>query len=84
MNVKEAVEQAKKHILGLFAEEGISNVGLEEVEYHEAQAAWHITIGFSRPWDHHVSEGPAPRYKVVNIGDDGQVRSVKNRETSDA
>ena len=85
MNVKEAVELAKKHILELFAEEGISNVGLEEVEYDELQAAWHITIGFSRPWDHHVFEkDPRRSYKVVNIGDDGQVRSVKNRETSDA
>jgi len=85
MNVKEAVEVAKKQILDLFAEEGISNVGLEELEYDEPQATWLITIGFLRPWDHGVCGKDSRRsYKIVNIGDDGQVRSVKNREISDA
>ncbi len=36
MAVKAAVKLATEHVLDLFAEENISNLGLEEVEYNEA------------------------------------------------
>lgn len=90
MNVKEAVAQAKAHILDLFAEENLTNVGLEEVEYEDQSGEWIITIGFSRPWDAPrntlavlaAGTGPRRAYKVVRISNNsGQVLSVKNRET---
>ncbi|HEY0075966.1 MAG TPA: hypothetical protein VGB77_17835 [Abditibacteriaceae bacterium] len=50
MNVKEAVAAAKNYIQDVFADEQISDVGLEEVEFEDVTDFWHITIGFSRPW----------------------------------
>lgn len=91
MNVKEAVKLAKDHILDLFGDEQPSNLGLEEVEFDHAAQVWHVTIGFSRPWDAPLNplaaiqeQLTAPRrsYKVVNIHNlTGEVLSVKNRET---
>jgi hypothetical protein len=51
MNVTEAVAAAKKYIGELFAQEGISNLGLEEIEFDEHAGEWRVTVGFSRPWD---------------------------------
>jgi hypothetical protein len=90
MDVKAAVALAKNHITDLFAQEGLTNLGLEEVEYDEVREQWRITVGFSRSWD---SQGGAPlfmperimrTYKVVIIDKDGKAISVKNRETADA
>lgn len=50
MDVKEAVQTAKKYIAELFTEETITNVGLEEVEFNDTSNNWEVTIGFSRPW----------------------------------
>ena len=35
MDVKQAVQTAKEHVAHLFADEHISNVGLEEVEFSD-------------------------------------------------
>ena len=51
MDVKTAISLAKQQISDIFAEEDIKNLGLEEVDYDEAEHAWRITIGFPRPWD---------------------------------
>jgi len=91
MDAKEAVRLAKRHVLDLFAEEEILDIGLEEVEFNELDDTWSITIGFSRPWDQPRSIlGPtlssqmgirSRSYKVVLISDsDANVISVKNRE----
>ena len=91
MEVKNAVAMAKQEIGNLFAEEGISDLGLEEVEYDDAENMWLVTIGFSRPWDE--LKGPFDEfagakkrrdYKVVRIvnSTDGtyEVRSVRRLE----
>jgi hypothetical protein len=93
MNIKEVVATAKSHIVDLFGEEGIANIGLEEIvpdpnfADSEDERVWHITIGFSRQWDAQGAFGIAaglPRnrvYKIVDILDsDGRVLSVRNRE----
>lgn len=89
MDVKEAVARAKQHIADLYADEQISNLGLEEVEFYEADKTWSVTVGFSRPWDSirnvvtAISGDVTPRrsYKVVKISDaSGGVLSVKARE----
>ena len=87
MDVKQAVQTAKKHVVEIFADESIANVGLEEVEFNELNKVWAITIGFSRPWDHpggvfRALDGtPTPRtFKIVRIEDEnGRVQSVKHR-----
>jgi hypothetical protein len=88
MDVTEAVSTAKNHILRLFADESISNLGLEEAFFDEANEVWHITLGFSRPWDNpqsplrpwaQPSEALKRTYKVVEIADkDNKVKSVKS------
>ena len=86
MDVKEAVRQAKVYVGDLFSDEGVVNLGLEEVEFTDG--IWEVTIGFSRPWD--VPRGIAAlaqdalsrrSYKVVRIDDTtGRIISVKDRE----
>lgn len=89
MNVKEVVTQAKQHILALFEDEKLTNIGLEEVELDTQTDEWIVTIGFSRPWDEPrnalsalvPSTFPRRAYKVVCIANtSGTVLSVKNRE----
>lgn len=97
VQVKEAVAAAKAYVKDVFAEESISNLGLEEVEFEPGAESWRITVGFSRPWNsprtraQQVMEAiqgeqitPQRRVqKVVIISDrDGSVLSVKNREAS--
>jgi hypothetical protein len=93
MDVREAVNLARRHVLDLFGSEEISNLGLEEVEFDDASGVWNITVGFSRPWDK-VSGGRGlaalaqaetlnRSYKIVRIQDaTRRVLSVKNRETN--
>jgi hypothetical protein len=90
MEVKKIVKIAKDHILDLFSDENISNLGLEEVEFDEPKNEWKVIIGFSRPWDEPkntfvaISQALLPRrtYKIVKLSnDDGRVISVKAYET---
>jgi hypothetical protein len=86
MNVKQAVELAKAKIRELFADEEISNLGLEEVEFDESDDQWVITVGFSRPWDNPRSalaalSLPKRTYKTIRIDNKGNDNyKVKNRE----
>jgi hypothetical protein len=85
MNVKQAVASAKRYIGELYSEEGIANVGLEEVDFDSKAREWEVTIGFSRPWDEAGNSLLKPgirsrSYKVVRVSDaTGDVRSVKDR-----
>lgn len=92
MDVRGAVLLAKRYINNLFKDEGIINLGLEEVEFDENSSSWYVTIGFSRPWDKPTTTGLTPfaqqtgplsrSYKVVQIDDiKEEVRSVKDRKT---
>ena len=92
MNVKDIVKYAINHINDLFADENISNLGLEEVEFNSDIGEWEVTVGFSRPWDYPkgslatiTGEGKANRtYKIITVKDiSGEVISVKNRPVSD-
>ncbi|MER2519412.1 MAG: hypothetical protein ABTQ34_01850 [Bdellovibrionales bacterium] len=51
MDVQSVVSLAKKHIGMLFADENVTNLGLEEVTFNEQDKVWMVTLGFSRPWD---------------------------------
>ena len=91
MEVKEAVALAKQYLRDVFSEEKIDNLGLEEVEFDDAQHVWSITLGFSRPWDYNdvrhtvaASLGVPGRreYKIVRIDDrNKRTLAIKNRES---
>ena len=90
MDVKEVARLAKAYVADLFAEEGIGNVGLEEIEL-KSNGFWEVTIGFSRPWDHGGlatislgQKGLRRSYKVLRINHNGNVASVKDRILQDA
>ena len=88
MDVKEAVDRAKKFVSEMFENEGLVNLGLEEVDYDDARDQWHVTLGFSRRWDNQISvlaaalnQSDSKRtYKVVLIDKDGRAVSIKNRD----
>ena len=91
MDVREAVKQAKQYVANLFQEEGVQNLGLEEVEHDDSAGAWDVTVGFSRPWTNEspmrtALQIPSPlkrAYKVVRIRDeDGKILSVKIRDVA--
>jgi len=83
VDIKEAVADAKKYVSEIFAEEGIANLSLEEIEFDDADGTWNVTVGFDRVWS---DENPIVRmargriYKRIGISDsDGRLRYVKNR-----
>lgn len=88
MDVKEAVSRAKSYVSDMFADEGLRNLGLEEIRYDDGKDLWLITVGFSRAWDAAKPLVTAigrdldlkRTYKVVHIkSDDGAVVSVTDR-----
>ena len=89
MDVKQAVRTAKEHVAEVFADEHISNVGLEEIEFNELNSVWEITIGFSRLWGRpgdvmRALDGDLARtYKTIRIQDEsGRVESVRHRDVT--
>ena len=81
MEPKQAVAIAKQHVMELFGDESITNLGLEEIESDSMY--WKVTIGFSRPWDMSINSvlGSSDRaYKVIKVdGDTGCMISIKDR-----
>jgi hypothetical protein len=77
MDVKEAVRIAKDWVISILSEEGVSNVGLEEVNFDDEKHSWLITMGFSRPWNSTrnaftaISGELAPRrtYRIITVSD---------------
>jgi hypothetical protein len=88
MDVSEAIRTAKDYVKRVFQDDGIADVGLEEVEYDPAHDTWAITVGFARA--RASSENSLAQlleiasanrvYKVVTLANaDGHPLSVKNR-----
>ncbi len=89
MKVEEAITRAKAFVREVFANEEVSQIRLEEVEFDDNDNAWLVTIGLMRPiitkQEHmpsYLSQAPLKRtYKVVKIADDGgAIPSVKIRQ----
>jgi hypothetical protein len=51
MDAKEAIATAKKYLADIYADENITNLGLEEVEHDRGAGNWAVTLAFSRPWN---------------------------------
>jgi hypothetical protein len=90
MDVKQAVTIAKDWLYDVLKDEGITNVGLEEVDFDEDEGVWMITIGFSRPWNTTknaltvISGEPATRraYRVIKVAEpNGTVTSMTRKGT---
>ena len=96
MDVKDAIKLAKDYVSEVFAEEQVTNLGLDETEYDPAAGRWYITVGFSRPWNtprtraQEILENMGAvsslrrSYKVIVISDDGKVLSMKKRSKVEA
>jgi hypothetical protein len=95
MNVNEAIAAAKDYVKTIYADEQVSHLGLEEVEYDDGFGRWNITLGFSRPWNRPSAVvagleavrtmSPLRRsFKVVTIASDGKVISMKNGPRAEA
>ena len=86
IDTKTAIGLAKNWITEQFAEEGVEDVGLEEVKF--ADGCWEITIGFSRPWDRKgitslVGPSLLRSYKVIVIKDEtGEVVAMRTRQAA--
>lgn len=85
MEVREAVHAAKTYIADLFSDEGITHLGLEEIEMGQ-DGCWRVTVGFSRTWGRDqgvpaiLGGAGARQYKLVRVNDeDGRILSVKDR-----
>lgn len=87
MDVNQAVQKAKDYISEIYAGEGISRIGLEEIR-HVDDYDWEVTIGFVRTFNDQplaqlaVALGNDPRrrvYKVVRLNEDGIVQSMTHR-----
>jgi uncharacterized protein YdeI (YjbR/CyaY-like superfamily) len=96
MDVKEAIAAAKSYLRDIYADEEVTNLGLEEVEHVQQPGLWVVTLSFSRPWNtprtraqevlENLGAGsPLKRsFKVVTIAEDGTVVSMKDRVRADA
>ena len=92
VDVKEAAKLAKDYVADLFAEEGIGNLGLEEIELADDGRHWMVTVGFFRPWDQGGlatitlgQRGLRRSFKVLRIDNQSSsVESIKDRILQDA
>lgn len=92
MDVKQAVRAAKDYVADILSDEGLTNLGLEEVQFNDNDSTWEVTLGFSRPWNSVQNAltkftgdiAPHRVYRVIRIHDrDGQILSFRKRENLD-
>ena len=88
LEIKHAVRIAKDWLADLYSEEGIAEIGLEEVRIEDRN--WEITLGFVRPVANKLlsalqgGSNPAGRlYKVLRVSDtEKKVIEMRNREAA--
>ena len=92
MNVREAIRLAKAYVQEVFQDEAIAQIGLEELDFREADEAWDVTVGFARslpPFTGSIGKlsasfgaGGQRVFKVVRINRDGKILSMKHRHVA--
>lgn len=83
IDVKQAAQSASDFITGLYSNETISDVMLEEVELSEDGKYWLITLSFPAPSSsvHPILGIKGRRYKIFKVDTaTGEVLSMKIRE----
>jgi hypothetical protein len=84
LDVKEAAQRASEYFAGLYADQGVSNVQLEEVELTDDAQYWLITLSYP-DLPHDVALVPINfafkrKYKVFKINaKTGEVKSMRIR-----
>lgn len=82
MDVKQAVQAAKKHLLNVFEAEISEPPSLEEVWQDARKKEWCVTLGIRRGTAP-LAGLNLPEYKTVRIKlDDGSLVSIRSREFS--
>ena len=82
LDVKEAAQRASEYFAGLYADQGMSDVQLEEVELTDDGKYWLITLSFPVPRELGAFNLTLKRrYKVFQIdAKTGDVKSMKIRK----
>jgi hypothetical protein len=73
MDNKEAIKIAKDYVAEIFADEGVKNLGLEEIQHDNG--TWEITIGFTRNWQR-GNDAMSPLNPLLNIRPDRRTFKV--------
>lgn len=82
LDVKEAARRASEYFAGLYSDEKIDNVQLEEVEFSDDENVWLITLSYPVfPLEISPRQFLGKRkYKLFTIdAETGQVKSMKMR-----
>ena len=80
LDVKEAAQRASAFLAGLYTDQDVSNVQLEEVELSDDGKRWMITLSFPEPSQLGTFKFRR-KYKVFTIdAKTGDVKSMKIRE----
>ena len=82
LDVKEAAQRASQYFASLYADQGVSNMQLEEVELTDDGQYWLITLSYpGDPPNNPFLNLPSNRkYKVFRIdAETGEVKSMKIR-----
>lgn len=85
IDVKHAVDAASNFLVGLYANNTVADVRLEEVELSEDDKHWLITLSFQSIAGPSLGIFNKRQYKVFKVdADTGKVVSMKIRELSHA
>ncbi len=78
MNAEQAVNRARELVVTFFQDQGISRVGLEELDFDYNENEWTVTIGYERNWNNASDFGDQIRvYKRLTLTTDGRLLSIK-------
>jgi hypothetical protein len=83
LDVREAAKRASEYFAGLYSDQKIDNVQLEEVEISDDEKYWLITLSYPVPPElAALNLNFKRKYKVFTIdANTGEVKSMKIRKT---
>ena len=79
MKAEQVVQKARELVVTFFQDQGISQVGLEELDFDYNENLWTVTIGYERNWNDASQFGKSYRiYKQLTLDSDGDLISIRN------
>lgn len=79
MNAEQAIQTARNLVVTFFQDQGISRVGLEELNFDYEEDQWIITIGYERNWNDASQFGELIRvYKQLTLDESGELIRIRN------
>ena len=79
MNAEQAIQKARDLVVTFFQDQGISRVGLEELNFDYEEDQWTITIGYERNWNDASQFGELIRvYKQLTLDESGELIRIRN------